>query len=371
MKHGFTCICWSALALSLMLYIGFYLNTLWAPILMPLQGGLLVVALIAIGWSRQQEAAFLEGILHQAAQHAPHYNPLLPLAHRVDAFVQHVLLSCQTKQAKVKTLMLEVDGLVTTLSRQTATMEQDLEAYRKDMAQIRQALDALYTLVFGLASTASDSSESIKGTKQEAESGKMVMTNSISAIDVLTTEVKNATDVLDELNESSQNISIVVEVITSITEQTNLLALNAAIEAARAGEQGRGFAVVAEEVRNLAKKTIESAARITDIVQSLQHCVHKTRNTMMTSYEKANACEQMVQEACVCFVTITGAVNDVGDANDGIANTAHEQSAKIEDINRQVDSMAVIGLDMQNLSQGIHQDCRSLHALVEQLRQSA
>ena len=75
-----------------------------------------------------------------------------------------------------------------------------------------------------------------------------------------------ATDITAS-KETLEKIQTTVERINGLAMQTNLLSLNAAIEAARAGDHGRGFSVVAAEVRNLSRRSAESAKEISDMLR--------------------------------------------------------------------------------------------------------
>ena len=128
-----------------------------------------------------------------------------------------------------------------------------------------------------------------------------------------------------QIEQSSAQISRIIGVIDEIAFQTNLLALNAGVEAARAGEAGRGFAVVASEVRALAQRSADAAKEIKTLIS--------------TSALQVNQGVGLVGETGKVLERIVTQVTEMSELVGRIADSAHEQSTGLAEVNTAVNHM--------------------------------
>ena len=112
----------------------------------------------------------------------------------------------------------------------------------------------------------SDSSlEGKEASEKAIDRASEIYNKAVKAQERATTEVALLAEKMTEQIEQSKQVSQInalTQNILDIASQTNLLALNASIEAARAGESGKGFAVVADEIGKLASNSAEAAGCI-------------------------------------------------------------------------------------------------------------
>jgi len=165
----------------------------------------------------------------------------------------------------------------------------------------------------------------------------------------------------------TQQIGIIVDLITRIAHQTHLLALNATIEAARAGEHGRGFAVVADEVRKLAGDAGSSAEQIA----KLAHEVREESGHVVTSMELAGKeigsgrqalrfTEEALQEIVRTVVQQTKRVQE-------ISHLTEQQTVGAETLVKTIDEIAMVARDhalsTQQASMGTQQQITSMEQM--------
>lgn len=154
-------------------------------------------------------------------------------------------------------------ALVAYAGHHLASSSRDLadrtEQQAANLQQTAASVQQLSATVQQNAATAGEVGGQAIGVRDAAENGASSMASAVESVEAI--------------HQSARRMNEIISVIDSLAFQTNILALNAAVEAARAGEQGRGFGVVATEVRNLARRSGESAREIRQLIQASTHQV--------------------------------------------------------------------------------------------------
>ncbi len=243
---------------------------------------------------------------------------------------------------QMKAFGIEINLSSTNLADVTVQSRTQIDNSQNETNQVATAVTQLSSTVIEVASNAGEASKIVQSVREQAQSGKKEVADSISTMQQVASAIDGAAQSVASLENDAQNIGKIVVVIKSIAEQTNLLALNAAIEAARAGEQGRGFVVVADEVRVLAQRTQESTTEIEQMIANLQQ---GSQDVVAVIAQGKTLAEQGVEQSNIsgqAFNAITTEIDNIVNMNSQIAAATEEQRVVVdmisENINRINDS---------------------------------
>jgi methyl-accepting chemotaxis protein len=146
-----------------------------------------------------------------------------------------------------------------------------------------------------------------------------------------------------------QEIAKEIASIEAISTQTRMLSLNATIEAARAQDYGKGFAVVAAEVRALAERSREAAARISTLVGSGVAVAERAGVMLTTLIPDIQSTAELVQE---------------------ISAASREQDTGTVQINRAIQQLDQVAQQNSATSEELSATAEELAAQAEQLRKT-
>jgi len=239
---------------------------------------------------------------------------------------------------------------------------------QQDMTDmVATAVNEMGLTVQEIARNASGAAQSSHSAREEAQSARQVVGQSIAHIERMSADIGSAAGAVTELAEQVASIDQVLAVIRGISEQTNLLALNAAIEAARAGEMGRGFAVVADEVRTLASRTQASTDEIQQMIQRLKQGAETAVSSMHAGQSATSTGVESSQRTGQSLGAITEQVERISDMNTQVAAATEEQSSVTEEINRNVQGIADLAHATAGEVRACREDCQTLSRLADDL----
>lgn len=233
-------------------------------------------------------------------------------------FISTLIKRMQSANANVS----ETTSKLTQSSQELSSSSQETAAAIQETVSTMSEMNSMVSRTLDKSKEAKNASDKINNQIEDASSIVTNMSNSMDALAESNKQLEGVTKVISSIAKQTG-------VINDIVFKTQLLAVNASIEAAKAGVHGKGFAVVADEVSKLAQLSGESAAKISDLLESSEEQVTEIITDVSKRVEKGNENAQAVRSA---FEDISVEVNEIKNLSEDMAHASEEQSLGIEQI---------------------------------------
>jgi twitching motility protein PilJ len=253
---------------------------------------------------------------------------------------------------------------VLNLSQNAIAQTQSIDQATQSVAQMAQSIESVSDTAQSAAAIARQGNEA-------AKEGQETMDQTVNSIYKIRGGVAEISKKSKRLAESSQEISKIVNIISSISEKTNLLAFNASIEAARAGENGQGFRIVADEVRRLAEMVNLSAQEIEQVILDIQSETAEMTRMMEESTSEVVTGTQLVQQTKETLQNLASISQEIDTLLASISTSTASQRLASVSVTEAMQGVAEVAKETSTSSQTVTDSLNSLSAIALELQDSA
>ncbi len=263
----------------------------------------------------------------------------------------------------------QVSNATTQISFASEHLAAGAEEQQSQLTEVATTMEQMSAMILEASKNANETRESAQHTGKTANTGREIVTKTVSGFETVANTVEQAAKQIQELSKRSEEIGNVIQVIDDIADQTNLLALNANIEAARAGEAGRGFAVVADEVRKLAERTVSATGEIGKMIESIQGDIQDAVSSMEVIQSQSKDGLELVGQSDQSLQEIAEAISGVVSAVEQIATSSNEQSSGAEEISKNIEGVTTVAKESAFSAQELAASAEELSREVQGLNE--
>jgi methyl-accepting chemotaxis protein len=206
----------------------------------------------------------------------------------------------------------------------------------KEQATVMRAITTTTTELLATSRQIAESAQRVAHVAEQtvtaARSGQTTVEKGHESVNGIRRQVDLIVNHMLELGKKSQQIGVVLDIVSELAEQTNILAINATIEAAGAGEAGKRFAVVAEEIRKLADRVAASAKEVRALIDDVRGAVNTTVMTTESGSKAVDVGAKQFAEVASAFKQIAEHVTTTTEAAREIELSTKQQTTAVEQV---------------------------------------
>lgn len=278
--------------------------------------------------------------------------------------LQRLVQQVVTSANQVHETALANGQSVSHLAQNSSKQDMSIQAIGASIAEIAQESEKISESTQNAASISRES-------RLTAQEGEKIIDETVNSIYQIRQTVADTAKKAKRLADSSQEISKIVSIISSISEKTNLLAFNASIEAARAGENGQGFRVVADEVRKLAEQVTFSTQEIEQLVVTIQEETSEMMRMMEESTTQVVTGTKLVKDTKETLQKLAQISNDIDNLLESIANSITEQKNTSQKVNEKMREVATVTTETAQEANQVSESLQELVKVAMEMQQSA